>query len=473
MEINERTYNGQAFAGKSIHFIGIGGCGMRGLAGVLLKHQAVVSGSDAVDSGSLQMLSKLGARCWAGHNADELSEPVDYAVVSAAVKENNPELVKLKTMGVRTLKYAQMLGLLMDQYKGIAISGTHGKSTTTAMTSFVLREVGLDPNFVIGANVDQLSGGSGVGSGEYLVAEACEFDRSFLNLHPQLAVILNLEEDHLDYYRDLDEILGAFKDFASQLRPGGTLVVNGEDANIARLLPELNGTKVETFGLKDTCTWRAENVALEGGCYGFDVYKSRECLGRCQLQLPGLHNVMNALSAVAIISHCGVEPESLFAALGRFQGAHRRLTLKGSLNQITILDDYAHHPTEIQASLKAARERYQPNRLWCIFQPHQHSRTRFLLNDFAKSFSAADVVIVPDIYFVRDSQAERQLINSGDLVARIAQLDGTACYLPRFDQILQYLKCQLGAGDLVVTMGAGDIWKIADELVRWLGKDCN
>ncbi len=473
VSVEETAKQTPDFAGKKIHFIGIGGCGMRGLASVLLKQQALISGSDVCDSGGIQMLSKLGVRCWVGHNPDELTEPVDYVVISAAVKDTNPELIKLKAMGTRILKYAQMLGLLMDRYDGIAVSGTHGKSTTTAMTAFVLRETGVDPSFVIGANVDQLNGGSGVGSGSHLIAEACEYDRSFLNLHPQVATILNVEEDHLDYYRDLEEILQTFGTFVSQIRPGGTLIVNGEDVNIAKVLNRYPDTKAETFGLKPHCLWRAENLTLCGGSYQFDVYHDHQLLGNCHLQLPGVHNVYNALAAIAIARHCGVEPQDIFQTLGRFQGAHRRLTLKGSVNQITILDDYAHHPTEIQASLQAAKERYQPKRLWCIFQPHQHSRTRFLLNDFAHSFSAAEAVIVPDIYFVRDSQAECQLINSGDLVARIAQLGGTACYLPRFDQILQYLKCQLAAGDLVITMGAGDIWKISDELVRWLGRDCN
>lgn len=461
------------FAGKKIHFIGIGGCGMRAMAFALLKHGAIVSGSDASESGSLQMLNKQGARCWAGHDPAKITEPADYIVVSAAVKDDNPELVRLQALGGKVLKYAQMLGLLMDLYQGVAVSGTHGKSTTAAMVAFVLREAGLDPNFVIGANVDQLSGGSGIGTGKFFVAESCEYDRSFLNLHPQVAAILNIEEDHLDYYSSLDEILGAFTDFARNLKSGGVLVVNGEDANIARILTDLPTTNIETFGTTPGCTWRAENVDSSTGCCRFDIYYGSKCLGQCQLQLPGRHNMINALAAAALAYHCGVVPASIFQALGEFQGAYRRLTLKGSLNQITILDDYAHHPTEIQASLQAAKARYAPKRLWCVFQPHQHSRTRFLLNDFAKCFSAADIVVVPDIYFVRDSQAECQLVNSGDLVARIAQNGGTACYLPRLDQILQYLKCQLAAGDLVITMGAGDIWKIADELVRWLGRDHN
>jgi len=446
---------------------------MSALATALLKHGAVISGSDASASGSLQMLNKQGANCWAGHDAGRITEAVDYAVISAAVNEYNPELVRLRSMGCKVLKYAQMLGLLMDQYLGVSISGTHGKTTTTAMVSFILREAGLDPSFVIGANVDQLSGGSGGGSGKYFVAESCEYDRSFHNLHPQFAAILNIEEDHLDYYKDLDEILESFRKFVSNIRPGGMLLTNGEDANTAKVAKGVEGIQVETFGLTPACTWRAENLTVDNGTFRFDVYNGQKLLGNCHLSLPGRHNVYNALAATAMASYCQVAPEQIFNALGRFQGAYRRLTLKGSLNGITIMDDYAHHPTEIQASLKAARERYNPTRLWCIFQPHQHSRTRFLLNDFAKSFTSADIVVVPDIYFVRDSETERQLVNSGDMVARIAQNGGTACYLPRFDQILQYLKSQLSAGDLVVTMGAGDIWKIADELVRWLGRDHN
>ncbi len=461
------------FAGKKIHFIGIGGCGMRALATALLKHGAIISGSDASESGCLQMLNKQGATCWAGHDPNRLTEPVDYVVVSAAVKDHNPELVRLQTLGCKIMKYAQMLGLLMDQYIGVAVSGTHGKSTTTAMVAYILREAGADPSFVIGANVDQLSGGSGVGNGKYFVAESCEFDRSFHNLHPQLAAILNIEEDHLDYYKDLDEILESFRVFASKIRPGGLLIVNGEDANSLKVLKSLPQLQYETFGLKPECNWRAENLTQNNGCFQFDVHHNDKLLGNCHLQLAGIHNVYNTLAATALTSYCEVAPADIFDAVARFQGAYRRLTLKGSLHGITILDDYAHHPTEIQASLKAAKDRYNPARLWCIFQPHQHSRTRFLLEDFAKSFTSADVVVVPDIYFVRDSESERQLVNSGDMVARIAQNGGTACYLPRFDQILQYLKSQLAAGDLVITMGAGDIWKIADELVRWLGRDHN
>jgi len=458
------------FAGKHIHFIGIGGCGMRALAGALLKHGAVVSGSDSSPSSDLETLEDNGAKCWIGHDPRRLTEPIDYAVISAAVKDDNSELAKLRQRGAATLKYSQMLGLLMDQYTAVAISGTHGKSTTTAMTAFTLREGGLDPSFVVGAEVEQLGGASGVGTGRYFVAEACEYDRSFLNLRPALAAILNIEEDHLDYYRSLDEIITAFESFARRIRPMGLAVVNGEDENIGTFIDQVDAT-VETFGTSPECNWRPGAIEIIDGCYQFEIIHDSKLFGTCRLQVPGLHNVKNALAAGALAYHCRVDPAIICGALSRFRGAERRLTLKAKAEGITILDDYAHHPTEIRASLQAAKEKYQPRRLWCVFQPHQHSRTRFLLDDFADSFADADAVVVPDIYFVRDSDQERHRINSADLVDKITALGGTAQYLPDFEQIVQYLEGELAPGDLVMSMGAGDIWKICDELIRRLGRD--
>lgn len=460
------------FAGKRIHLIGVAGCGMRALAAALVNHDAMVSGSDRTSSGHLQILEHQGVHCWSGHDAQRLTEPVDYVVASAAIRDDNPELVKLRTQGATVLKYAQMLGKLMDQQTGIAVSGTHGKSTATAMTAYVLRRAGLDPSFVVGANVDQLSGASGVGAGEYFVAEACEFDRSFLNLRPRLAAVLNIEEDHLDYYRDLDEIISAFGDFLNGVRERGVAILNGDDPN-ARALIDHVACPVEAFGSSADCPWQARNVELDDGAWRFDLVYRNDTLGPCRLDVPGRHNVANALAAAALAHHCGVDPAHTCAALSEFRGANRRLTVRACVDDLTILDDYAHHPTEIRASLKAVREKYHPERLWCVFQPHQHSRTRFLLDDFAESLAQADLVVVPDIFFVRDSQTEQHMINSGDLVARIAKLGGTACYLPRLDQILEYLKVQLAPGDLVMTMGAGDIWKICDELIHWLGRDSN
>lgn len=461
------------FAGKRIHFIGVAGCGMRALAGALLNNGAAVTGSDCHQSSHLEILEARGATCWAGHDPNRLGEAVDYAVISAAIKPDNPELTALRQSGATILKYAQMLGMLMDNYTGVAVSGTHGKSTTTAMTAYILKRGGLDPSFVVGANVEQLDGASGIGEGKYFVAEACEFDRSFLNLRPTIAAILNIEEDHLDYYGSLDEIVSAFEEFTRRIRPDGIVIVNGDDANIAKIVGRIDAPRIETFGMGQACTWQPGRLELLDGCYAFDVCRQGEVLGRCKLQVPGRHNVMNALAGAALAYHCRIDPDRICQALSEFRGTDRRLTLKARKAGVIILDDYAHHPTEIRASLRAVKEQFRPQRLWCVFQPHQHSRTRFLLDDFAQSFVDADIVVFPKIYFVRDSDRERHLVNSGDLVARIDRLGGTAAYLPRFDQIVDYLTGQLAPGDLVVTMGAGDIWKIADELICGLGRDSN
>jgi len=456
------------FAGRAVHLIGVGGCGMRALAAALMDQHAKVSGSDINPSATIDLLNQKGATCWTGHDPARIQPDVSVVVVSAAIREDNPELREARRRGVTVLKYAQMLGMLMAQRTGLAIAGTHGKSTTTAMLAYTLKQQGLDPSFIIGAHVDQLGGASAVGTGRFFVAEACEYDRSFLNLSPACAAILNVEEDHLDYYKDMDAIVDAFARFASRVDPAGLLVVNGDESRCLQACSAAPAT-VETFSLSGPADWQATEMQLDAGRYRFTLLHHGEAICRVHLALPGRHNVANALAAGALAHHCGVQADTIARSLSDFRGAHRRMTLKAILDNVTILDDYAHHPTEIRATLQAVRQCYQPRRLWCIFQPHQHSRTRFLLEDFAASFAGADRVVVPDIYFVRDSHDERQAVNSGDLVARIAELGGTACYLPRFDQILQYVKSQLVGGDLVITMGAGDVWRISDELVQWLG----
>ncbi len=445
---------------------------MQALARALICQGAKVTGSDISDSLTLHRLADLGAGCWVGHNPARLDDHISLVVASAAIKPDDPELLEARRRGLEVVKYAQLLGMLMTQRTGLAISGTHGKSTTTAMLAFILRSEALDPSFVIGADVQQLGGACDIGSGTFFVAEACEYDSSFLNLAPACAAILNIEEDHLDYYQDLEAIVRAFGDFAQKVHPAGLLVVNAQDPRCIQAADNAHAV-VETFGIGVSAHWQAQDWHLVDGRYKFAItYQGNEIL-TTHLALPGKHNMANALAAAAIAYHCGVKPSTIADCLASFAGADRRLTLKARQNDITILDDYAHHPTEIRASLQAARQCYEPKRIWCIFQPHQHSRTRFLLENFAESLAAADRVVVPDIFFVRDSLAERSAVNSGDLVARIAQLGGLACYLPRFDQILQYLKPQLAPGDLVITMGAGDVWKICDELVRWLGTDTN
>jgi len=465
------TDSGSAVEKKRYHFIGAGGVGMSGLAKVLIKNGAAVSGSDQEHSPTVQNLLAIGADIRIGHSAENLQLPVEAVVISAAIKPTNPELARAKESGCAIYKYAEMLGLLMDACAGIAICGTHGKSTTSGWLAFVLERADLAPSFVVGADVPQLGGSSGVGDGEFFVAEACEYDRSFLNLHPQIMVMLNIEQDHLDYYKDESEVVDAFGEFAGCVRPGGLIIANGMDKNVATVLSTLEGgQQYVTFGLDADCDFYAENIELIDGLYHFDVCHKASLLGRVGISLPGEHNISNALAVVATAVLAGVEAEVVLQSLGQFAGVDRRLMLKGRAGDITIMDDYAHHPTEIRASLSAIRQRFEPNRIWCVFQPHQYSRTRFLLDDFAESFKLADVTIVPQIYFVRDTAEAHKQINAQVLVDRIRQQGCEAVFIDDFARICEYLKENVKKGDLVVTMGAGDIWKVADEYIRGLGE---
>jgi UDP-N-acetylmuramate--alanine ligase len=456
-------------AGTRFHFIGAGGVGMSGLAQLLMKHNAVVAGSDQMSSGVVDGLCRMGADIKIGHNAENLSPDTDVVVISAAIKEENPELKLARKRGCKVYKYAQMLGELMNRYDGIAVSGTHGKSTTSGWLVYLLKQAGIDTNFIIGAGINQLSSSYGVANSSFFVAEACEYDRSFLNLKPRIACILNIEQDHLDYYKDEDEIVEAFSEFARGTKLDGVLIANGQDTNMAKIISQLGvHQRCQTFGLDEACSFYAKNIVLNEGFYSFDVYHNGRLLGPTQIQLPGKHNVMNALAVVAMAVNAGLEPGRILELLPGFAGMDRRIMLKGRVRQIAVLDDYAHHPTEIRASLQAMRERFVPRRIWCVFQPHQYSRTRFLLDDFAESFKLADVTIVPEIYFVRDSQKEKKEINAQMLVERMRENGTEAIFIDNFAAICDYLKRNVTAGDLVVTMGAGDIWKVADEYIQWL-----
>ncbi|MBN2210173.1 MAG: UDP-N-acetylmuramate--L-alanine ligase [Sedimentisphaerales bacterium] len=450
---------------KSYHFIGIGGCGMSGLAQVLMQQGHRVSGSDMQDSELIGRLSSQGADVWVGHDVRFLPEKLDCVVISAAVKESNPELQAVRKRHARVIKYAQLLGELSGMFTTMAIAGTHGKSTTSAWTAWLLQRAGLSPSFVIGADVPQLGGGSGAGRGEHLVVEACEYDRSFLQLKPTVAAILNIEADHLDYYRDLDEIISAFGDFAELVGPTGLLVVNADDPGVKRALAGRH-LRCETFALGARADWRAENLRYEEGHGCFELVHGEDWIGQVRLSLPGWHNVANALAVAAMARSAGLEDEAILAGLADFQGAGRRMTLRADINGVKVIDDYGHHPTEIRTTLTAIRDKYHPRRLWCIFQPHQHSRTRFLLNEFALSFATADVVLLPEIYFVRDSEALRREINAEQLAEKIREQGGNARFLGEFEAIVDHLAEKTEPGDVIVTMGAGDVWKIADEYIR-------
>jgi UDP-N-acetylmuramate--alanine ligase len=308
-----------------------------------------------------------------------------------------------------------------------------------------------------------------VGTGKHFIAEACEFDRSFINLHPSIAIILNIEPDHLDYYTGIDDIVDAFVDFSNGAKDNATIICNGGDGNVGKLIERLNpDKKVVTFGIDGEYDYSARNLEVAGGVYNFDVYYKDTLLRRVGISVPGEHNVLNGLAVIAACRAGGADDEKIFENLNAFAGIDRRIMLKGVEKGITVVDDYAHHPTEIRASLSAIRELYEPERLWCVFQPHQYSRTRFLLDDFAESFSLADITLVPEIYFVRDSEQAKNQINAAVLVDRIKEQGSESLFINDFDGICEYLKENVKPGDLIVTMGAGDIWKVADECIRRL-----
>ena len=462
------TENNDGYNDARVHLIGVGGSGMAALAEMLFQRGSVVSGSDMRNSQALEHLSQLGVVTSVGQSSENIPEGCSTVVYSAAINDKNPELLAANDRSLAVMKYSQMLGRLMDDKVGIAIAGTHGKSTTTAMVAWALKAAGRDPSFIVGAVCDQLGGPSGVGLGEHFVAEACEYDRSFLHLRPKYATILNLEEDHLDCYKDLDDIIEAFRAFSLQIDSSGALVINGEDRSSIAAARDAN-CSVETFGLAEDCFWRGVDYSAERGCARMTVLRDGEEIARVSMSLAGLHNAYNALGACAMLHHGGVSGDDIGRILGDFTGTQRRMTFRGSPGGINIVDDYAHHPTELQATLKALRAKYQPKRLICIFQPHQHSRTRFLLKDFARSFGGADEVIVPDIFFVRDTENELDYISSKDLVSQIRLQGGNALYLPTMEEIVEHVIDLAESDDLVVTMGAGNIWQVADELVCRLG----
>ena len=455
--------------GKNYHFIGIGGVGTSALAAILMKEKAVISGSDMQESNLTERLTDDGATLKIGHKAENLPEKLDGVIISAAVKDDNPELIEAKKRHVRIYKYAQMLGLVMDRYKGVAVSGTHGKSTTTGWLTYILKNLGFEPNFVVGADIVQYNTSSGVGSSDVFVAEACEYDRSFLNLRPQVGIILNIEPDHLDYYSGIDEIVEAFGDFTGGIRPDGFLVASGEDNNVAKLISKFRRDKnILTFGLSDKCDYSARDINEFPDRTEFVCLYKQTVIGKTTIKLPGKHNVRNALAVIAAAVGLGIDAKDVLGVLGGFEGMDRRLMKKAEINGICVYDDYAHHPTEIKASLNGMRQRYDGRRIFCIFQPHQYSRTRFLLEDFADSFKLADLTIVPDIYFVRDTEKSRTEVNAQVLVDEIKKKGSNAMFINSFESICEFLKNNVESGDILMTMGAGNVWKVADEYIQWL-----
>ncbi|OQY99935.1 MAG: UDP-N-acetylmuramate--L-alanine ligase [Candidatus Brocadia sp. UTAMX2] len=460
----ESQINCRPSRGHCVYFIGIGGIGMSAVARILIHEGCIVAGSDLRTSSLTSTLEEMGAKINTKQDGSFMSSETDMVVVSASISEDNLDLKTARKMGIKVVKYSQILGSLMKEKRGIAISGTHGKTTTSAMISTILKTAGLDPTFVIGGEVPDIGGNAHLGKGNLFVAEACEYDRSFLNLTPQVGVITNIEEDHLDYYGNIETIVHAFGDFASSISKEGLLVVNDNDNNIAAAVQKAN-CKVETYSLSNASDWYGEVLSGGSGLKRFRVFHNGKLFDEISLKIPGSHNVLNALAATAVCTFIGVDKDSIKNALSLFHGANRRFQIIGARNGITVIDDYAHHPTEIRVTLRAARELYPEKRIWCVFQPHQYSRTRHLLKEFSRSFQNANRVILADIYATRDNDYEKTAMNAMKLYEETRNTGMDIQYIPQLSDIVNVLYSGVRPGDIVMTMGAGDVWKVAYDLV--------
>ena len=454
--------------GRHVHFVGIGGCGMSGLARIVRAAGATCTGTDAVGSAVTESLIDDGIPVALQQNADAVPEPCDLLVISAAVPDTHPEIREAQRRGIDVMKYAEMVGRLMIGRCGVAVAGTHGKSTTTAMLAHVLIHSGLDPTFIVGATCDQIGGGSRVGRPDMLVAEACEYDRSFHHFHPTHALILNVEEDHLDIYGTLDAVIESFHTFAECVDPDGSVLIGHESAQrtaVGAALP----CRVETIGYAPQADWTID-ARRGNGDQQVRIQHGGQTVCTYQCALPGEHMAYNASAAAVMAHRLGADWPCIAAGLSSFRGLDRRMQTLGERDGVTVIDDYGHHPTEIDVTLRALRTHHDPRqrggRLVCVFQPHQHSRTRFLLDQFASSFSQADVVIVPHIYFVRDSEEDRRAVNAGDLVAKLHARGVIAEHIDAFDDIVTHLRHLTRPGDLLVVMGAGPVWRVARGFVQ-------
>ena len=446
-----------------IHFIGIGGISMSGLAEILLGENFPVSGSDSKNSELTQHLEEKGAKIYIGQRASNITDDIDLVVYTAAIHEDNPEFACAKEKNIPMLTRAELLGQIMKNYQlPIAVAGTHGKTTTTSMISHVLLEAEADPTISVGGILPAIHGNIRVGNSETFITEACEYTNSFLSFFPKISIILNIDADHLDFFKDLDDIRHSFRRFAELLPSDGTLIINADIPDYQEITKELP-CRVVTYGLEQEADYQAKDITFDKyGHASFTVYKNGRKTGSYYLRVPGMHNVSNALASIALGHLLGLTEEVIIKGLGSFTGTDRRFQYKGEVAGVTVIDDYAHHPTEIEATLHAAGN-YPHQKIWCVFQPHTYTRTKALLPEFAKALTLADHVVLADIYAARETDTLG--ISSEDLQKCIQEL-GTPCeYFPTFDEIENFLLENCSRGDLLITMGAGDVVNIGEHLL--------
>lgn len=447
-----------------VHFIGIGGISMSGLAEILLKEHFTISGSDAKKSALTEHLENMGATCFYPQKPSNIVDGIDVVVYTAAIHEDNPEFAEAKRQNLPMLSRAELLGQLMTNYETpIAISGTHGKTTTTSMLSHILLAAETDPTISVGGILNAIGGNIRVGNSDIFVTEACEYTNSFLNFFPKISVILNVEEDHMDFFKDIHDIRNSFHKFSALLPEDGLLVVN---KNIDGLETITNGLacKVVTYSETQEADYTAANIEFDAlGNASFDLIKYGTYIDRITLSVAGNHNVSNALSVLAVADALEIPLETSKKGILSFTGTVRRFEYKGERNGFTIIDDYAHHPTEIRATLTSAQN-YPHKDIWCIFQPHTYTRTKAFFHEFAQALSLADHVILADIYAARETDTLG--MSSEALAEELKKLGADAYYLPSFEAIENFVLEKVIHGDVLITMGAGDVVNIGENLLK-------
>lgn len=437
---------------KRIHFVGIGGSGMCPLAEILYSEDFEITGSDCNESDTLDRIKSMGIKVFDGHYAENV-KGADLVVYTAAVKADNPELVSASELGIPCIERSVMLGVVTRRYnRSVAVAGTHGKTSTTAMISQILIGSGFDPSAIIGGKLPAIGGNSYVGQSDIIVCEACEYVDTFLELNPYLSVVLNIDADHLDYFKNLDNIKKSFNRFANQTT--NAVIYCGDDENSVDTFKDLKLEKI-TFGIGEDCDYRARSIISNGMNQSFDLYFKGELLTNVKLIVPGMHNIMNALAASAAAHHLGATGKEITENLEKFTGVHRRFEVLGVSKGITVADDFAHHPTELTAVLNSAMS-MGFRKVWAIFQPHTYSRTAILLEDFAKALSIPDEIIISEILAVRETNTYN--IYSTDLGAKI---EGSHC-IDTFEEITDFILKNAQEGDLVLTMGGGNVYRCAN-----------
>ncbi len=449
---------------KNIHMIGIGGVSMSGIAAILTNWGFNITGSDWAQSESTDKLISMGIKVTIGHNLEDVSKS-DVVVYSAAIKQDDPEMVEAKRLHIPTIERADFLGEITRCFKDtICISGTHGKTTTTSMIALCFLEALTDPSIQVGAYLNAIDGNYRVGSSEHFIIEACEYVESFLKFSPKAEVILNIDNDHLDYFKTFDNIKNAFVKYTKLLPDDGLLIINGDDKNCLDL-PIFTKAQVLTYGVSNkNVNFYAENINIDNdGFPEFDVYKDKKFFSRIKLSVPGSHNILNALACISLCDYYGINSNDIKTALKKFTGAHRRFEFKGKLNGASIYDDYGHHPTEIVATSTSVNNK-KHNQSWVVFQPHTYSRTKNLLDDFANALLNFDNVVVLDIYAARETNTYN--ISSKDLVNKVISLGKDAKYIPDFDDCVSYLKQNVKENDIILTLGAGTVTQIGPMLLK-------